>query len=94
VAAVAPALLPGQTTVGIEVSLEHSRPALVGAPVEVQAELTEIDGRRLVFMFVAYARVPGDEGNEDDSVIGGGTVQRVLVDRDRFLARAGARPAT
>jgi len=88
VAAVAPRLEAGQTTVGTAASLEHSRPSLPGTPVEVQAELTEIHGRRLVFAFVAYG-----EGTGDESVIGGGTVERVLVDKDRFLARAAASPA-
>jgi fluoroacetyl-CoA thioesterase len=85
VAAVAPQLPAGQTTVGTAVSLEHRRPSPLGAQIEVEAELTEIDGRRLVFMFIAYG-----PGTGDDAVIGAGTVERVLVDRDRFLARAGA----
>jgi len=92
VAAVAPALAPGQTTVGIEVSLEHSRAAPVGACVEVRAELTEIDGRRLVFMVVGYLTGDAAPGDRDDAVIGGGTVQRLLVDRERFVARAGVTP--
>jgi fluoroacetyl-CoA thioesterase len=83
VAATAPQLAAGQTTVGTGVTLEHRRPSLVGTPLEVEAELTEIDGRRLVFMFIAYG--PG-EGEE--AVIGAGTVERVLVDADRFMARA------
>lgn len=83
VAAVAPAIEPGQTTVGTAVSLEHKRPSLVGTPLEIEAELTEIEGRRLVFMFIAYGPGEGDE-----SVIGAGTVERVLVDTERFLARA------
>jgi fluoroacetyl-CoA thioesterase len=83
VAAVAPQLSPGQTTVGAAVSLEHHRPSGLGTPVEVQAELVEIEGRKLFFGFIAYG--PGDG---DDAVIGAGTVQRVLVDADRFLARA------
>ncbi|HXP20485.1 MAG TPA: thioesterase [Streptosporangiaceae bacterium] len=85
VAAVAPQLAPGQTTVGTAVSLEHKRPTLPGVQIEVDAELTEIDGRRLVFMFIAYG-----PGTGDDAVIGAGTVERVLLDRARFLARAGA----
>jgi len=85
VAAIAPALAGHQTTVGTSVLLEHRRPTLIGAEVEVEAELTEIDGRRLVFMFIAYG--PGDG---EDAVIGAGTVERVLVDRDRFLAHAAA----
>jgi fluoroacetyl-CoA thioesterase len=83
VAALAPHLDPGQTTVGIEVSLEHSKPSPVGSTVEVAAELTEIHRRRLVFSFIAYT--PGDG---EDAVIGAGTVQRMLVDRERFAASA------
>jgi len=90
VATVAPQLGPGQTTVGIEVSLEHSRPSPVGSTVEVSAELTEIHRRRLVFGFIAR---PGGEGNDERPVIGAGTVHRILVDRDRFLESAG-RPQT
>lgn len=85
VAAVAPHLTAGQTTVGAAVSFEHKRPSPMGSSVEVQAELTEVDGRNLFFMFVAYGPGVGDE-----AVIGAGTVQRVLVDRERFLRKAGA----
>ncbi len=84
VAAVSPHLGAGETTVGIEASFEHSRPSAVGSTVEVSAELAEIHGRRLVFRFIAYG--PGDGA---DTVIGAGTVHRMLVDRDRFLASAG-----
>ncbi len=82
VAAVAPQLAPGQTTVGAEASLEHHRPSVIGTPLEVQAELVEISGRKLFFGFIAYG--PGG----DDSVIGAGTIQRVLVDAERFLSKA------
>ena len=88
VAAVAPQLAAGQTTVGTAVSLEHKRPSRIGTPLEVEAELTEIDGRRLVFMFIAYG--PGDGDGDDEAVVGAGTAERVLVDADRFLARARA----
>jgi predicted thioesterase len=84
VAAVAPQLEAGQTTVGTAVSLEHKRPSVIGTSIEVEAELTEIIGRRLVFMFIAYRPGEGDE-----AVIGAGRAERVLVDADRFLARAG-----
>jgi fluoroacetyl-CoA thioesterase len=82
VAAVAPNLEEGQTTVGAAMSLEHKRASPVNASIEVEAELTRIDGRRLWFNFIAYAP---DEG--DDVVIGAGSVERVLVDTERFLAR-------
>ena len=82
VAAIAPHLDEGKTTVGIAVSLEHKRASLVGDSLEVEAELTEIDGRKLSFNFIAYGLGAGDE-----AVIGAGTVERMLVDTDRFLAR-------
>jgi fluoroacetyl-CoA thioesterase len=89
VAAVAPQLRRGQTTVGTAVSLEHRRPSPVGAALEVEAELIEIHGRRLVFNFIAYGPGEGDE-----AVIGAGNAERVLVDADRFLARASTAAQT
>jgi fluoroacetyl-CoA thioesterase len=85
VAAVAPQLAAGQTTVGTAVSLEHRRPSRIGAQIEVEAELTEIDGRRLVFMFIGYGA-----GTGEDAVIGAGKVERVLLDRERFMDRVGS----
>jgi fluoroacetyl-CoA thioesterase len=79
VAAVAPQLGEGQTTVGTAVSLEHKRASPIGARIEVEAELAGIEGRRLFFNFIAYG-----PGTGDDAVIGAGTAERMLVDRDRF----------
>jgi predicted thioesterase len=87
VAAVAPQLGGGLTSVGTAVRLEHRRPSPLGAELAVEAELTEIDGSRLVFMFIARAPAVLDQDGEAE-VIGAGTVQRVVVDRDRFLASA------
>jgi predicted thioesterase len=83
VAALAPHLRKGQTSVGAAASFEHKRPSPVGAPIEMQAELTGVDGRKLTFMFIAYG--PGDG---DEAVIGAGILERVLVNTDRFLAGA------
>jgi fluoroacetyl-CoA thioesterase len=93
VAAVEPQLGPGMTSVGTAVSLEHRRASPVGAEIMVEAELTEVDGRRLVFSFIVRQSSPGSgdpgEGDaEEDLVVGAGTVERVVVDRDKFLARA------
>jgi predicted thioesterase len=81
VAAVAPNLEEGQTTVGIAVSLDHKRASPVGASLEVEAELTAVEGRKLSFNFIAYG--PGEGG---EAVIGAGTVERMLVDTQRFMA--------
>ena len=111
VAAIAPHVPPGMTSVGTSASLEHRRASPVGAEVVVEAELTEVDGRRLMFSFIAResARHPGGAGagagaggagaggagagDGEDLVVGAGTVERVVVDRAAFLARAaGHRP--
>jgi len=105
VAAIAPQLAPGMTSVGTSASLEHRRASPVGAEVVVEAELTEVDGRRLMFSFIARespyrpgggagqgaGSAAGDGG--EDLVVGAGTMERVLVDRAAFVARAaGHRP--
>jgi fluoroacetyl-CoA thioesterase len=82
-AAVAPHLADGFTTVGTSVSLEHRRASSLGAEILVEAELTEVDGSRLVFGFIARV-----DSAEEDVVLGAGTAERVIVDRSRFIARA------
>src|SRR4249920_1636447 len=94
VAAISPHLAPGMTSVGTSASLEHRRASPIGAELVVEAELTEVDGRRLVFSFIAResgrrSGAPGDDG-DGDRVVGAGTVERVMVDREAFLARAAA----
>jgi fluoroacetyl-CoA thioesterase len=90
VRAVAPGLADGQTTVGTSATLEHTRASLVGADVTVEAELTEVAGRRLTFRFTAWqAACPGSAGS-DRVAVGSGTVQRAVVDAAKFLQRAAA----
>jgi fluoroacetyl-CoA thioesterase len=79
VRAVQEGLEPGQTTVGTRVDIAHRAPSPVGSHVHVTAELTEVDGRRLVFA-VAASDTAG-------AVLGSGTVERVVVDREKFLSR-------
>jgi predicted thioesterase len=76
------ALAPGQTSVGTSVRLEHTAASPVGMRVTVTAVLTSVDGRRLVF---AVEAVDGA-----GTVAGLGTVERVVADRDKFLARLPA----
>ena len=102
VAALESHLDEGMTSVGTGVGLEHRQASPVGAEIEVEAELTELTGRRLVFGFVARHVRPADggaagggpAGGDPDGdaglVVGGGTVERIVVDRAAFLARAGA----
>ncbi|MET9344355.1 hotdog domain-containing protein [Nonomuraea sp. NPDC003804] len=68
----------GQTSVGTRVELHHLAASPVGAHVEIGAELTAVDGRRLVFTFTARERA---------RVVGTGTIERTVVDREKFLDR-------
>lgn len=79
VAATAPRLPPDQVTVGTQVAVRHLAPTPVGMGVVARATLTEIDGRVLTFEVEAW---------DDKERIGVGTVQRVIVDRERFQGRA------
>ncbi|MEO3870313.1 thioesterase family protein [Nonomuraea sp. B12E4] len=72
-------LEPGQTSVGTRVELDHLAASPLGTHVQVGVELTEVDGRRLIFAFEAHDR---------RTVVGKGTIERVVVDRATFLARA------
>jgi predicted thioesterase len=79
VSAVAPALAVGQTTVGTRVDVEHLAPTVVGSTVVAHARLESADGRRLAFaVSVSAEGVP----------VARGRVERVVVDRDRFMSRA------
>jgi predicted thioesterase len=98
VAAIGPSLESGVTSVGTSAVLEHKRPSPVGAEVVVEAELAEVDGQRLGFRFIARQKRPaaspdgedpdGEDPDSEDMVIGAGTLERVLVDRDQFIRRA------
>ncbi|MGH3372162.1 MAG: thioesterase family protein, partial [Nocardioidaceae bacterium] len=79
-AAVSDSLEPGQTRVGTRVSLEHLGASAVGERLSVQASIGYVDGR-LVRLVVSASH------SSDGKVVGTGEVTRVVVDRERFLAR-------
>jgi fluoroacetyl-CoA thioesterase len=72
----------GTTTVGASVALTHQSPTRPGATVRAEARLDQIDGRRLRFRFTV---------SDGSGEVANGTHVRVLVDRERFEANAGAR---
>jgi predicted thioesterase len=81
VAAVAPVVEPGLTTVGTRVELDHLAPTAVGSTVVAQARLETVDGRRLSFA------VSVSQGTDS---VARGRVDRVVVDRARFVARVAS----
>ena len=72
------AAVAGATSVGSHVELEHRAASAVGTTVTVTADLVAIDGRLLHFSVAAH---------DDDRTLATGEVTRVVVDRERFLAR-------
>ncbi|MFY1693678.1 thioesterase family protein [Plantactinospora sp. WMMB782] len=79
VAATASRLPAGMTTVGMRVELDHRVPTPVGRTAVAQARLAKVDGRRLLFEVAV---------TEGATTVAEGRVERVLVDRQRFVARA------
>ncbi|HLK95721.1 MAG TPA: hotdog domain-containing protein [Nocardioidaceae bacterium] len=80
-ASIASALPDATSTVGTRVSLEHLRPTPVGKALEVTAVLAHTDGRLLRFEVMAR--------DEAGKVVAQGEVNRVAVQRDRYLDRIG-----
>ncbi|MBE3561099.1 MAG: thioesterase family protein [Ktedonobacteraceae bacterium] len=75
--AVADALDEGQVTVGTLVNVRHLAATPIGQQVRAEAELVEIDRRRLVFNVVAY---------DEKQKIGEGSHERFIVQLERFLS--------
>jgi fluoroacetyl-CoA thioesterase len=79
VAATAHRLPPGATTVGTRVELDHRLPTPVGRTVRAEARLAKADGRRLTFEVTV---------TEGDEIVAEGRVERVVVDRQKFVQKA------
>lgn len=68
----------GLTTVGIEMQTTHLKASALGAQIRAEAELIEIDGRRLEFKVSAY---------EGETLIGEGKHVRFIVNKEKFLSK-------
>jgi fluoroacetyl-CoA thioesterase len=81
VRAAAGVLNPGQTTVGTAIRVEHRRATAVGGSVETTATLLRDAAGHLLTFEVAAVDGSGE-------VVATGQIDRVVVDRTRFLERA------
>ncbi|MCM1298941.1 MAG: thioesterase family protein [Firmicutes bacterium] len=72
-------LAEGEATVGTLINVKHLSATPVGCTVDCEAELTEIDGRRLVFKVTA---------SDSKGLIGEGVHERFIVKTEKFLAKA------
>ena len=78
--AVAGKLPEGATTVGAEMNVTHIKPSGLGAAVTATAVLTAVEGRKLTFNVGA---------RDAEGMIGEGVHVRYVVDRARFMEKAG-----
>lgn len=72
----------GMTTVGTKLDIAHISASPEGCTITCESELTEVDGRRLVFRVKAC-----DEAGE----IGSGIHERFIVDAAKFTAKTNAK---
>jgi predicted thioesterase len=72
-------LEPGQTSVGARVEIEQLIPSPVGTTIIANADLIARDGRLVTFRVEAV--------DTSGALVGTGQIRRIVVDRDRFLAR-------
>ena len=77
--AIADALSDSQTTVGIELNIQHISATPVGLEVRAEAEVTAVEGKVITFCVKAF-----DEAGE----IGRGTHKRAIVNTQKFLEKA------
>jgi predicted thioesterase len=69
----------GLTTVGTRAEVEHKAPTPVGRRVTAMATLAKVDGRKLLFEVVI---------SDGDAEVAEVRIERMLLDRQRFISRA------
>ena len=72
----------GMDTAGTHLDISHSAATPVGMTVRAESELIEVDRRRLVFSVKAW---------DETELVGEGTHERFIIDRDKFLAKCSAK---
>lgn len=68
----------GNTTVGIAVNIKHLKASSVGSTIRCEAELIEVDRRRLVFEVKCF---------EGETLVGEGIHERFIVDSEKFMSK-------
>lgn len=76
--AMRPHLLPGEHSVGVQVTLSHVAATPPGLTVTAEVTLIEREGKRLRFKVLV---------RDDKETVSEGTHDRFVIDQDRFLAR-------
>jgi len=76
--AMQPCLAPGQTSVGVAITVTHLAATPVGMTVRARAEILAVEARRVTFKVEAW---------DDKEKIGEGTHVRAVIDEARFKER-------
>jgi predicted thioesterase len=79
-AAVVPCLEPGESTVGIEIELQHLAPTPLGSSVTCQARVVRVEGPEISFQL---------EAQDEQEPVGKGFHKLRVIRVDRFAARVG-----
>lgn len=81
-ASVEPYMEEGCSTVGTRLEIDHVSASPVGAKISFSSELTEIDGRKLVFRVSA---------SDDAGLIGEGRHERFIIKSEKFMSKVAAK---
>ena len=68
----------GSSTVGTYLDVKHLAATPVGMKVRVESEITEVDGRKIVYSVRAY---------DEAGIIGEGKHERFIVFSEKFVAK-------
>lgn len=82
--ALTPNLAEGEGSVGTHLDVSHDAATPIGMKVWAECELTEVNGRALVFTVTAY---------DEAGVIGKGIHKRAIINVAKFLARVEQKKA-
>ena len=72
----------GMGSVGTLMNVKHLAASPVGMHIRCKSELTQVDGRKLVFKVEAY---------DESGLIGEGVHERFIVDNQKFQKKADAK---
>lgn len=68
----------GEETVGTRLEISHSRACLPGTALAAEAEITETEGRKILFRVKVY---------NSEGLIGEGLHERFVIDPEKFMSR-------
>ena len=68
-----------ETTVGTHICIDHIAATPIGLRITANAEVTEVDGRKITFVVTA---------SDDVELIGKGVHERFLVNKEKFTAKS------